>query len=288
MKKFLLLFLAFACSMQLASAQLDDIYLSDEIVLTDNQWHFDDYSVIEARNNNYLVVTPNAYYYRQLPPFNRYDFERLYNERVYSISPYVYDNAFGWYVKCAYYHYFYCPITGVCYRLSYIPVFYNFHYNVYRHRHIDLRYWHWRPNGRYHHLWKPPHHHHPHHKPPQHRPPQNHPRPNGPAHGPNHPPKSNDATKPGGHHPNGGNTHARPATPPSRNGNVSRPASPPRGNGNVSRPASPPSRGSSSARPSSPPSRGSSGVRQSPPSRSSGSSRPSPSRSGSGHSPHRR
>ena len=276
MKKFLLLFLAFACSMQLASAQLNDIYLSDEIVLTDNQWHFDDYSVIEATNNNYLVVTPNAYYYRQLPPFNRMEFERRYNDLVRSISPYVYDNYFGWYVQCVNYHYFYRPDTRVCIILSYVPVFYNFHYNVYRHRHLDLRHWHWRPTGRYHHLWKPPHRPQPQHKPPQHKP-----KPNAQKPSPNQPSKNNGVTKPYGPKPNGGSSHTKPATPPSRNGNVSKPATPPRGNGNVSRPSSPPSRGSSQTRPSTPPSRNSSGARQSPPSRGSSSS----GRGGSGHNP---
>ncbi|MBQ8870473.1 MAG: hypothetical protein IJ019_03760 [Alphaproteobacteria bacterium] len=266
MKK-VLLFLAFVLVMQTATAQLNDIYLSDDVVLSDNQWHFDDYSVIEATGNNYLVITPNRYYYCHLPPFSVFDFEMRYGDRVRSYKPYVYNNAFGWYVNGVYHDYFYCPVTSVCIRLSYVPVFYNFYYHFNRHRHIDLRCWHWRPHGHYHHLWKPPHRPHHHYDKP-------HNLHNG--YDKSRPPRNDGFSRPHNGAPANGNV--RPHNEPPRGGAVKPNNQPPR-NPNVSRPSGAPQRGNSYSRPSSPPTRNHSTVRQTPPSRSSSHSRPSSSRS---------
>ena len=184
--KRVLFFLALLLTMQTANAQINDIYLSSGVVLSDNQWHFDDYTVIEANNGTYLVITPNNYYYSRLAPFDRYAFEYSYGVNVLGFKPYVYNNCLGWYIQGSYSNYFYNPVTNACITLSFVPVFYDFYYSVQRLRHLNLRYWHWRTAGRYHHLWHPPHHRHDHyrHNPPhnnhsrpphQVRPPQNNP-----------------------------------------------------------------------------------------------------------------
>jgi len=262
-------------TVHISSAQLNDIYLSNDVVLSDNQWHFDDYSVIEATGNNYLVITPNRYYYNYLPPFSVFDFEMRYGDRVRYYKPYVYNGAFGWYVDCIYQDYFYCPSTMVCIRLSYVPVFYNFYYNIYRHRHIDLRCWHWRPHGHYHHLWKPPHRPHHHYDKP-HRPHNGYDKPR--------PPKNDGYSKPHNSRPAPG---VRPPSRPPQNPNVSRPHGQPNRGNAYSRPSTPPSRNSNVTRPSMPHSRGSATVRQAPPSRSSSHSRPSSSRSSNHNQRHR-
>ena len=265
MKK-VLLFLVCVFTVHISSAQLNDIYLSNDVVLSDNQWHFDDYSVIEATGNNYLVITPNQYYYYYLPAFNVFDFEIRYGDRVCSYKPYVYRNNLGWYVNGAYHNYFYYPANGYCVMLSYVPVFYDFYYQFKRHRHIDLRCWHWRPHGHYHHLWKPPHRPHHHYDKPHH-PHNGYDKPR--------PPKHDGYSRPHNNPPKNGNV--RPPSRPSQSPNVSKPH---RGN-MYSRPSTSPSRNSNVTRPSVPHSRGSATIRQAPPSRSSSHSRSSSSRSSS-------
>ena len=250
MKK-VLFFLALLFAIQTAKAQVNDIYLQDGIVLTDNQWHFDDYSVIEANNGTYLVITPNGHYYTQLSPFERYTFERHYGVNVLTYRPFIYNTYIGWYVQTNLYDLFYCPLTGECVTIPYVPTFYDFYYKVKRLRHLNLRYWHWRNEGRYHHLWRPPqhhiHHHHPHHnthyspppyhydgngghRPPQsghsvgnggHKPPQSG---NSVGNGGRRPPQSGNSVGNGGHRPpqSGHNVGRGGHKPPQSGNNVGR------------------------------------------------------------------
>ena len=231
MKK-VLLFLAFALVMQVAQAQINEIYLSNGVVLTGNQWHFDDYSVMEANNGVYIIITPNGYNYYQLQHFDKLSFELAYSEIVYSVKPYIYNNQFGWYIRGHYRNYFYYP-DGSVVVLSYVPTFYTFHYDVARLTYLNLRYWHWKTAGLYHHLWHKPHHYH--------HPPQHHHHNHHPHHGHN---GSHNRPEPHRH----GNSHA---TPPSRNGEVRRPTSTqPSRSTTVTRPATTtPSRSTTVTRP---------------------------------------
>ena len=201
MKK-VLLFLAFALVMQVASAQINDIYLSNGVVLTGNQWHFDDYSVMEANNGIYVIVTPNGYNYYQLQQFDKVSFELAYADIVYSVRPYIYNNQFGWYIRGHYRNYFYYP-NGSVIVMSYVPTFYTFHYDVARLTYLNLRYWHWRTAGLYHHLWHKPHHYH--------HPPQHH--------------HHNHHSGHNGHHYEPAKHRNGHVVPPSRNGDVRRPTS---------------------------------------------------------------
>ena len=232
MKK-VLLFLAFALVMQVAQAQINEIYLSNGVVLTGNQWHFDDYSVMEANDGLYVVITPNGYNYYQLQHFDKLSFELAYSDIVYSVKPYIYNNQFGWYVRGHYRNYFYYP-SGSVIVLSYVPTFYTFHYDVARLTYLNLRHWHWRTAGLYHHLWHKPHHYH--------HPPQHHHHNHHPHHGHN---GSHNRPEP----PRNANGHA---TPPSRGTSVTKPATPPSRGTSVTRPATTtPSRGTTVARPAS-------------------------------------
>ena len=259
MKK-VLLFLAILLMGQSAFAQINDIYINDGVVLSGNQWHFDNYSVMEANNGNYLVVNPYGYTYQYLPPFVPADFEARYRERVYSFQPYIYNNCLGWYVNCSVNRYFYYP-NGALVRLSYVPVFHQVYYTLKHLRHINLRNWHWhRPGYNY---YNP--------RPPQHnyRPPQQH-RPNG-----------NVTPPPQQHRPNGNVTpHPQQNKP---NGNVSRPPQQQRPGGNVS---APPQQHRPNGNVSRPSENRSSSQRANPPQNSGRSSSSSSSRSS--HSQHRR
>ena len=279
MKKVLLV-LAVLFAVQTASAQLNDIYLRDDVVLSGNQWHFDDYSVIEANNDVYLVITPNAHYYKHLPPFNKVAFEQYYGISVLGVRPYVFNSYLGWYVQGYYSNYFYDPIHSTCITLSYVPVFYNFYYSVQRLRHLNLRYWHWKTSGRYYQIWHSSRRHHDHYRNP-------HFQPNGPAVRPgNNPHRNGPAVRPGNNpHRNGNGPAVGPGNNPPRNGNgpAVRPGNnPPRnGNGPAVRPGNAPSRNGSgqSVRPGNNPHR--SGSTRS-------GSQGGQSRSGSGHSERRR
>ena len=304
MKK-LLLFLAFALVMQVASAQINDVYLSSGVVLTGNQWHFDDYSVMEANNGVYVIVTPNGYNYYQLQQFDKRSFELAYADVVYSMKPYIYNNQFGWYIRGHYRNYFYYP-NGNIIVMSYEPTFYTFHYDVARLTYLNLRYWHWRTAGLYHHLWHKPHHYH--HPPQKHH--HNHPHPghNGQHNRPEPPKNGNShATQPSRNGevrrptsiqtsrsttvtpsssrvtvtrsststPSRSTSVSRPATTPSRGTTVTRPATQPSRSTSVTRPATQPSRSTSVTRPATQPSRSTSVTRQvgTSSSRSGGSSR---------------
>ena len=228
MKK-VLLFLVILFIGQNTFAQVNDIYVNDGVVLSGNQWHFDNYSVIEANDGNYLVVSPNGYNYQYLPAFVPRTFEHRYNERVYSFKPYVFNGCLGWYIDCPAHDYF-CYPNGTLVTLSYVPVFHNFYYAVRHLRHINLRNWHWRRPGYY---YKP----HPYHPPHNHyRPPYQH-HPNGNVSRPpqQHHPNGNVSRPPQQHRPNG--NVSRPPQQHRPNGNVSRPPQQHRPNGNVSRPA---------------------------------------------------
>ena len=183
MKK-VLLFLVLLFVGQTTFAQINDIYINDGVVLSGNQWHFDNYSVIEANNGNYLVIYPNGYNYQYLPAFAPRVFENLYHERVYSFKPYVFNNCLGWYVDCPVHDYFYYP-NGTLVTLNYVPVFHNFYYTLRHLRHINLRNWYWRrpdyyrPHSTplYQNHFRPPYQHHPNghvaRPPQQHRPNRN-------------------------------------------------------------------------------------------------------------------
>ena len=241
MKK-VLFFLVCLFTMQIANAQVNDIYLRNGVILSDNQWHFDDYSVIEANNGVYLVITPNNHYYSQLLPFNRDYFEYAYGVNVLAYKPYVYGGVLGWYVQGYYNNYFYNPELNRCFALTYVPIFYDFYYSVYRLTHLNLRHWHWRKEGSYYHLWYPRHHQHPprsghkvnpvHKNPPprnghQTRPPQGNPPRNGqqvrPPQG-NPPRNGQEARPPQGNPPRNGQQVRPPQGNPPRNGQQVRPS----------------------------------------------------------------
>ena len=234
--------LALLLGLQTASAQINDIYVRDGIVLTGNQWHFDEYSIMEANDYNYLVITPNQYYYYRLTPLNLGYLSGYYGDTMLECTPYVYSGTFGWYVRGRRYHYF-CYPNGSMIRLSYVPVFHEFFYAISRLRHLNMRHWHWR-HPRYHHLpgyrCLPNHHrpslpgynnkpHHGSHPPQGHagRPPQN-PRP----------PQGNVGRPPQNSRPPQGNVGRPPQNPRPPQGNVGRPpqGSQPPKQGNVSRP----------------------------------------------------
>ena len=141
--KRILLFLMLVLAMQTSRAQLYDIYIPSGVDLTDNQWHHDGYSIVEANNNRYLVVSPNSYNYYTLMPFDFFTVGRIINDAILSYCPYFYNNVLGWYVEGRYRSYFVYPY-GTYVVLSYRPVFYDYYF-AFRHvLHLNMRsfYWH--------------------------------------------------------------------------------------------------------------------------------------------------
>lgn len=277
MKKFLLL-LALCLGVSIANAQVTGFYVDDGVVLSGNQWHYDNLSIVDAGSSNYLVITPNEYYYSYLPAFYTPTINYLIGDIVLGYRPYVRNGYLGWYVQARYGHYFVYQWANKWYALGLysVPVYYSYSYNLIGMRYIDMRRWHFAPPP-----GPRPHHHHG-------TPPPHHGYNHGTPHHPNHhhgtPPPNNNH---GGYVPGsqrGSGTTVRPANPPSNGNGSVRPSNPPSGGnrGTTVRPSGPPSGGSRSGgyTPGSSRSSGSSGGSVSrPPSGSRGSA---PSRSSGG------
>ena len=168
-------------AVQATNAQVYDIEIPSNVVLTDNQWHTDGYSIVEANDNVYLVLTPSGYSYYTLPPFDVAAFEAMSGDIVRSYRPY-YNHTLGWYVKGRRYSYFY---HAGGYNVISAPVYYNYHYQFGYVRSLNLRNYYWyipnyriRPLRHWHEYRRPP----AHNRPPKHsgrsdvgqnRPPQN-------------------------------------------------------------------------------------------------------------------
>ena len=259
MKKIFLMLAVVMTSLTTVSAQsyLDNVYLEDGVVLTDNQWHFGSYSVFETTNRGYLLVTPYGYSYHHLPVLKPYS---IGNDVIISYSPYVYEGVLGYYVVGKRKNWFYYP-SGITVELYTRPSFWDIHYAVSNLRCLDLRNWFWRHSTPP--AWKPkPNHMH------QPNPPYQDYRPSRPHHGvnpPHNPPRNNNG--------NVGTSH--PQRPVGNNpGNVgnSNPQRPPRNNnGNVGSSSRPTPPSGQSVRTGSSSSRGQSGTVR--PSQNQGGSR---------------
>ena len=118
-----------------AQSYLDNVYLEDGVVLTDNQWHFGSYSVFETTNRGYLLVTPYGYSYHHLPVLKPYS---IGNDVIISYSPYVYEGVLGYYVVGKRKNWFYYP-SGITVELYTRPSFWDIHYAVSNLRCLDLR-----------------------------------------------------------------------------------------------------------------------------------------------------
>ena len=227
--------------------------------MSGEQWHYDNLSIVNAGNCTYLIITPTEYYYSYLGAFSYSLIRDLVGDYPSSYRPYVRNGYLGWlvYGNRGVYFAYYVSNRWYYAQLYSRPVYYNYHYNLYGARYVDMRRWHFapppgpRPNYHY-------HHHHHHGTPP----PQNH-------HGNHH------GTPPPQNHNHGG------YVPGSQ-----------RGSGTTTRPTNPPSNGrpNGSVRPSNPPSGGRSGSTVRSSGSSSGGSRsggytPGPSRSSGGYTP---
>ncbi|MBQ8786003.1 MAG: hypothetical protein IJZ59_08220 [Alphaproteobacteria bacterium] len=231
MKKIFLMLAVVMTSLTTVSAQsyLDNVYLEDGVVLTDNQWHFNQYSVFET-NRGYLLVTPYGYSYHHLPELKPWS---IGNDVIISYSPYVYEGVLGYYVVGKRRNWFYYP-SGITVELYTRPAFWDIHYAVSNLRCLDLRNWFWRHSTPP--AWRPKPH-HMHHPNPPYRD-YNHSRPNHGVNHPYNPPRNHNGNVGNSHHQrpignnhgNVGNSH-RPTPPRNNNGNVgssSRPT-PPKG-----------------------------------------------------------
>ena len=163
-------------AMQVSKAQVYDIYIPDGVVLTDNQWHTDGYCIVQANNNTYLVITPNAYDYHRLQPFDVIAFGTRTRDVILSFKPCFYSNTLGWFVEGRRASYFVYPYGGYTI-LSFRPVYYDYYYRFSLLRHLNMRSYYWyRPHYRPRPL-PPPHRPGYHSRPPGYnRPPQNPPR----------------------------------------------------------------------------------------------------------------
>ncbi len=147
MKKLLFL-LMLMLSALISKAQVYDIYIPDGVVLTNNQWHMDGYSIIEANNYRYLVIHPNGYNYYNLPPFDVASFAYRTADVIVDYRPYFYNNTLGWFAKGQRASYFCYPYGGYIV-LSVAPIYYNYWYQFERLRYLNMRYHYWfRPGYR--------------------------------------------------------------------------------------------------------------------------------------------
>lgn len=146
MKKLLLLS-ALLWMTTAVNAQLNGIYIDDGIELSGSQWHFGNYSVIEANNSNYLVISPDGYCYRKLAAFVPERFEAAFGMRPQRYRPYVYGDYLGWYIEAGNKIYFNFP-DGHIIELRTILPFHNYYYHIKGLHYLNLRNWHWRHNYR--------------------------------------------------------------------------------------------------------------------------------------------
>lgn len=116
MKKILFLFLVLAFMMQPSKAQKYNVYVPSDVVLTGNQWQTSDgYTVAEANDDIYLVISPNgsAEYYT-MPPFNTFAVSALLKDVIFSYHPYFFGNRLGWLVEGRLAFYFVHPPRDYC------------------------------------------------------------------------------------------------------------------------------------------------------------------------------
>lgn len=141
MKKilFILAICLFATS---ANAQKNGIPVDKRIYLTGEQWHYDNFSILEANNDYYMVISPKEYYYEKLEPMDREAFNTVVNDTILDCYPYVLKNSLGWYIRGKYLCYFYSR-KGNLTVLHPQPLKYNYRYYVCLKLFIDLSRWHW-------------------------------------------------------------------------------------------------------------------------------------------------
>ena len=147
MKK--VLFLAVTLMLSLSSAAQgyyvsndDYIYtINDGIVLTGEQWHTNDASILAANNSQYLVVRGPTREYHLLRMFSAYDYERIWGRHISHYKPYYHFGCLGWYVVAGLVDYFIFPDGRWC-RLATRPHYYSYHYHVAHCRHINFYDWH--------------------------------------------------------------------------------------------------------------------------------------------------
>lgn len=118
--------------------------LDEDLVLTDNQWHLDGTSILEANNNQYLVVQGQNRVRRTLyqPDYDAYG--RLWNGYIDNSSarPYYYNGNLGWAILCNALWYFIYPDGNWC-RFSSSPNYYtDYYYPVRNCRHLNFYDWH--------------------------------------------------------------------------------------------------------------------------------------------------
>ena len=140
MKKLLFLLMC-VLGMHTARAQLTDIWLDDGVILSNDQWHYNDFSIITTNRNTFLVITPESYFYRQIPPYRKPYFPRLYQDVVLNYYPYFYRGRIGWYVHGRRFNYFYNGIDDYVI-LNLAPMMLDFWLDLAHMRHLDLRHWH--------------------------------------------------------------------------------------------------------------------------------------------------
>lgn len=130
-----------------------NVVLDDDLVLTDRQWHTDDYSILEADGNQYVLLRGTDKYRYHLGRLNYSAYSRLFGDVIVESNcrPYYYDNQFGWFVSGSRGTYFVYPDGRSHYfRDRYYPRYYDDYYYPVRHsRCLNIFSWHfW--SGRHH------------------------------------------------------------------------------------------------------------------------------------------
>jgi hypothetical protein len=237
MKNILLFCLVFVLAIQTSQAQVYDIDIPSDVLLTDNQWHMQGYSIVEANNDRYLVINPNGYEYYTLKPFDVLYFRAMTGDIVFSFKPCFYQNTLGWFVEGRISNYFVYPYGGYVI-LNYHPVYYDYYYRFGHLKYLNMRnfYWH-RP----YYVPKPFPTHRPHHGPGVGRPPMQN-RPPQRSHGngmQNRPPQRSNGNGMQNRPPQRSNGNGMQNRPPQRshgNGIQNRPPQRSNGNGMQNRP----------------------------------------------------
>lgn len=125
------------------NAQNQGIKIDDGIFLTGKQWHYEDYSILEANYNYYLVINPKEYYYVKLEDFDPEPFYAAINDSIVKYQPYVYKKQIGWFVQGQVLSYFYSPQIGVTTLLDPRIRYGTKTYYVCRKEYLDVSKWHW-------------------------------------------------------------------------------------------------------------------------------------------------
>lgn len=141
MKK--IIFILAACLLSIsAAAQKNGIPVDKRIYLTGEQWHYETFSILEANNNYYMVISPKEYSYEKLEPFDREKFDAVVNDTILDIQPYIFKKILGWYIRGKGLCYFYSPKGNIT-TLYPQPLKFCYQYFVCRKLFIDLSRWHW-------------------------------------------------------------------------------------------------------------------------------------------------